>query len=59
MYNIFLNTKVYSRINMQTIFTEERSYIFVKKPEGSSDNILKYVKSTYGRIFIPSQKINS
>ena len=51
MYNIFLNTKVYARI-----FTEERSRIFVKEPEGSSEKTLKYVKCTYVRIFVPSQK---
>ena len=38
--------------------TEERSPIFVKEPEGSSEKILKYVKCTYGRIFVPSQKKN-
>ena len=41
---------------MQKIFTEERSHIFVKEPEGSSEKTLKYTKCTYGRIFIPSQK---
>ena len=57
MYNIFLNTKVYARTNMQQIFTEEsRSHIFVKEPEGSSEKILKYVKCTYGRIFVLNQK---
>ena len=40
---------------MQKIFTEDRSHIFVKKPEGSSEKILQYVKCTYGRIFVPSQ----
>ena len=56
MYNIFLDTKVYARTNMEKIFTEERSHIFVKEPEGSSEKILKYVKCTYGRIFVQSQK---
>ena len=32
------------------------SHIFVKEPEGSSGKILKYVKCTYGRIVVPSQK---
>ena len=41
---------------MQKIFTEERSDIFVKETEGSSEKILKYVKCTYGRIFVPSEK---
>ena len=59
MYNIFLNTRVYAPTNMQHIFTEERSHIFVKEPEGSSEKILMYVKYTYGRIFVPSKKINS
>ena len=40
---------------MQKIFTEERSHIFEKEPEGSSKKILKYVNCTYGRIFVPSQ----
>ena len=44
---------------MQKIFTEERSHIFVKEPEGSSKKILKYVNCTYGRIFVPSKKKNS
>ena len=39
---IFLNTMVYARTNMRKIFTEERSHIFVKEPEGSSEKILKY-----------------
>ena len=43
---------------MQKVFTEERSHIFVKEPEGSSEKILKYVNCTYGRIFVPSQKQN-
>ena len=41
---------------MQKIFTEERSHIFVKETEGSSEKISKYVNCTYGRIFVPSQK---
>ena len=41
---------------MQKIFTEERSHIFVKEPEGSSEKTLTYVKCTYERIFVPSQK---
>ena len=41
---------------MQKIFTGERSHIFLKEPEGSSEKILKYVNCTYGRIFVPSQK---
>ena len=40
---------------MKQIFTEERSHIFVKEPEGSSEKILMYVKCTYGRIFVLSQ----
>ena len=32
------------------------SHISVKEPEGSSEKILKYVKCTYGRIFVPSKK---
>ena len=56
MYNIFLNTRVYAQTNMQNIFTEKRSHIFVKEPEGSSEKILIYLKCTYGRIFVPGQK---
>ena len=41
---------------MQKILSEERSHIFVKEPEGSSEKILKYAKCTYGGIFVPSQK---
>ena len=44
---------------MQKIFTEERSHIFVKEPKGSSEKILKYVKFTYGKIFVPNPKQNS
>ena len=36
--------------------TEERSPIFVKEPEGSSEKILKYVKCTYITISAPNQK---
>ena len=41
---------------MQKVFTEERSHIFVKEPEGSWETILKYVNCTYGRIFVPMRQ---
>ena len=44
---------------MQKIFTKERSHIFVKEPKGSSEKILKFVKCTYGRIFVPSENLFS
>ena len=32
------------------------SHMFVKEPEGSSEKILKYVKRTLLRIFVPNPK---
>ena len=38
---------------MQTIFTEERSHIVVKEPEGSSEKMLKICKLYTRKDFYP------